>query len=254
MVVSEHQELMWRLISANARARGGPMSVADVCAVCVRVLAVDGVGLSLLDGERLEPVHAEGELGRELLEAELTSGDGPCVEAALRGRPVSAPDLADPASGRRWPLFTATAQADGVAAAFAFPLMTAGARLGVLVACRSRPGPLEGRRYQDALILAEFAVTLLLNTQLDVRTGAYGGTDDDRETAEGDAAPADWLVLGAEVHQAAGMVSVQLGCTVEQALARLRAYAFSHDLPVTQVARQVVACTLRFTPDTTPWQ
>ncbi|MFC9977466.1 GAF and ANTAR domain-containing protein [Spirillospora sp. NPDC127200] len=250
-MVSKRQELMWRMISANAQTRGGPMSVVDVCAVCVPVLAVDGMGVSLLDGDRLEPVHAGDELCRELLEAELTSGDGPCVEAALFGRPVSAPDLADPASGRRWPLFTATAQADKVAAAFAFPLMTAGARLGVLVACRKRPGPLEGRRRQDALILAEFAVTLLLNAPIGVPSDAWNAPDDDDWGGE---APIDWPALGAEVHQAAGMVSVQLACTVEQALARLRAHAFAHDLPVTQVARQVVACTLRFSPDTAPRQ
>ena len=48
------------------------------------------------------------------------------------------------------------------------------------------------------------------------------------------------------VHQAAGMVSVQLGVTVAQALVRLRAYAFGNDRPLADVARDVVARTLRF--------
>ena len=50
------------------------------------------------------------------------------------------------------------------------------------------------------------------------------------------------------VHQASGMVAAQLGVNVEHALVRLRAYAFGHEQPLTAVARQVVARTLRFDP------
>ena len=48
------------------------------------------------------------------------------------------------------------------------------------------------------------------------------------------------------VHQAAGMVAVQLGVSIGEALIRLRAYAFGHDRPLTDVAEDVVARTLRF--------
>jgi hypothetical protein len=53
----------------------------------------------------------------------------------------------------------------------------------------------------------------------------------------------------AEVHQAAGMASVQLGVTVIDALARLRAYAFVHDRALADVAADIVARRLRFSPD-----
>jgi hypothetical protein len=52
--------------------------------------------------------------------------------------------------------------------------------------------------------------------------------------------------IHAAVHQAAGMVSVQLGVSVADALVRLRAHAFAADRPLTQVAREVIARTLRF--------
>jgi AmiR/NasT family two-component response regulator len=42
------------------------------------------------------------------------------------------------------------------------------------------------------------------------------------------------------VHNAAGMISVQQGISVTDALIRLRAYAFSHDRPLTDVAQDVV--------------
>jgi hypothetical protein len=51
------------------------------------------------------------------------------------------------------------------------------------------------------------------------------------------------------VHQASGMVAVQLGVSVAEALARLRAYAFGSDLLLTDVAEAVVARKLRLGPE-----
>ena len=48
------------------------------------------------------------------------------------------------------------------------------------------------------------------------------------------------------VHNAAGMVSIQLGVNVTEAMLRLRAYAFGHERPLTSVAEDVVARRLRF--------
>jgi hypothetical protein len=48
------------------------------------------------------------------------------------------------------------------------------------------------------------------------------------------------------VHQATGMVSVQLEAGLEEAFARLRAYAFAVDRTVEAVADDVVARRLRF--------
>jgi hypothetical protein len=50
------------------------------------------------------------------------------------------------------------------------------------------------------------------------------------------------------VHQASGMVAVQLGVSVTEALIRLRSYAFTHDRLLTDIARDVVARLLRFEP------
>jgi hypothetical protein len=48
------------------------------------------------------------------------------------------------------------------------------------------------------------------------------------------------------VHQASGMISAQLDVSIAHALIRLRAYAFANDRPLTEVAGEVVARTLRF--------
>ena len=48
------------------------------------------------------------------------------------------------------------------------------------------------------------------------------------------------------VHQASGMVSVQLDVSLAEALVRLRSYAFGSDRLVAEVAKDVVARRLRF--------
>jgi AmiR/NasT family two-component response regulator len=53
----------------------------------------------------------------------------------------------------------------------------------------------------------------------------------------------------AEVHQASGMVSIQLAITVDEALARLRAHAFANDQSVAAVAQQIVSRGLRLSDD-----
>jgi AmiR/NasT family two-component response regulator len=47
------------------------------------------------------------------------------------------------------------------------------------------------------------------------------------------------------VQNAAGMVSVQLGTSVTEALIRLRAYAFAHGRPLGDVAHDIVSRALR---------
>lgn len=54
------------------------------------------------------------------------------------------------------------------------------------------------------------------------------------------------LLLPAEVHQATGMVSVQLGVPVDEALSHLYRYAATHAMGLPGVAARVLSHTLRF--------
>jgi AmiR/NasT family two-component response regulator len=70
-------------------------------------------------------------------------------------------------------------------------------------------------------------------------------------TDPGDGAWLDHSVHGRmEIHQATGMVLAQLGISAQDALARLRAYAFVEQRLLSDVAHDVVSRWLRFTPDT----
>jgi AmiR/NasT family two-component response regulator len=56
----------------------------------------------------------------------------------------------------------------------------------------------------------------------------------------------------AEIDQATGMLTVQLGVTAADAFIRLRAYAYSEDRRLADVASDIVARRLRLWPDADP--
>jgi AmiR/NasT family two-component response regulator len=58
-------------------------------------------------------------------------------------------------------------------------------------------------------------------------------------------APSDHLGQRARVHQATGMVSVQISADMISALARIRAYAFANEISIFKVADMVLDRTLR---------
>ncbi len=109
-------------------------------------------------------------------------------------------------------------------------------RVGVLDLYRDRPGPLDPEQLREARHHADAATALVLHLQSVAPTDALGATlvvADDR----------------AEVHQATGVVSVQAGVTLPQALVLLRARAYAEDRPVWDLARAVLARTVNFYED-----
>jgi ANTAR domain len=159
------------------------------------------------------------------------------VDAHRQGRPDVEPDLAG-AGSDRWAAFAEPVVAAGVGAVFGFPLRVGAARLGALNLYRDQPGDLTDDQHADALVLADVAAEVILLLQARAPAGML---------ADELARSADLHVV---VHQAAGMVAVQLGINVADALVRLRAHAFAYDRPLREVADDVVARRLQFdTPD-----
>ena len=117
---------------------------------------------------------------------------------------------------------------------FAFPLRVGAVRLGVLTLYRSEPGDLDAADLADAIALARVATHLLLELEGDLPPGSLPGH------------LADIVDHRAVVHQATGMVAAQLDADVRTALGRLRAYAWSRDRSLDDVADDVVARRLRF--------
>jgi hypothetical protein len=212
-----------------AASRSSADQADSLVCLCARTLPVSGVGLALMtDDGPAGTVAASDDGAMRLEELQFTLGEGPCVEASRTGRPVLAPDLAG-TSSRRWPQFSAGADAAGLRAVFALPLQVGGIRLGVLDLYRDTAGELSPAELSDALTFADAATQLLLDLQA-------------QDTAQRIPPPHALAVLDdrAEVHQATGVVSVRARVSLAQALALLRARAYAEDRPIGDLARDVL--------------
>jgi hypothetical protein len=219
-----------QLSSGGDTVPGGPR----LCEVCADAAAMSGAGIMLMSGDVAGgSVCTTNEVSALIEELQYTLGEGPCVDAYNSDRPVLEPDLADP-STLRWLAFTPPAVEAGARAVFGFPLQVGAIRLGALNLYRDRPGPLSSDQYADALVLAGVAAQAVLVMQAQAPPGALAA-----ELEVG----ANFLFV---VHQASGMVAVQLGISVREALVRLRAYAFGNERLLAEVAEEVVGRRLRF--------
>ena len=150
----------------------------------------------------------------------------PCIDAHRQHTPITEPDLAHPATVR-WSEFARSAVDAGARAVFGFPVSIGDVHLGALNLYRDRPGPLTDDQHADALVVADVAARAIITMQADAAPGALGP-----ELESG----GNFRFV---VHQAAGMVAVQLGIPVNEALLRLRAHAFSSGRTVSDVAADV---------------
>lgn len=223
-----------RRILALLGAADAELEIARLCDVCADVTGASGAGIMVMSGEvPLGSLCTTNAVSARLEDLQYMLGEGPCVDAYHEDRPVLEPDLAAPETVR-WLAFAGAAVEAGARAIFGFPLQVGAARLGALNLYSSRPGALTDDQHANALVVAELAAQAVLVMQ--------------------DHAPPDTLAdqlaasanLQSVVHQAAGMVAVQLDVSVVQALIRLRAHAFANDALLANVAEDVVRRRLRF--------
>jgi hypothetical protein len=230
-VAGERLHRVLALLSAEGQTDPG---TARLCDVCVEVSAMTGAGIMLMsDDLALGSVCTSNDVSQLIEDLQFTLGEGPCVDAHTSGRPVLEPDLADPETPR-WVAFSPRAVAVDVRAIFGFPLQVGTVRLGALNLYRDQPGPLTDDQHADALVLAGVAAQVFLTMQADSPVGGV---------AAGLDTGANFHLIE---HQASGMVAAQLGVSVGEALIRIRAHAFRHDLTVVDVAQAVVDRELRF--------
>jgi hypothetical protein len=278
-VTSDRLGRIWGLVAEQAAVHGTGVTAGDVCAAAVTGVQVTGAWLSAGNGgEAGHLMRVTDVVSGQLAELQLTLGEGPSLDASASGGPALASDLADGESGRRWPAFAPAASQAGAAAIFAFPLAVGAIRAGVLGLYRDQPGRLSDFQLGDALLFADTATLLLLDAQ------AQGQWDDEPALRHGNGGgrggpggsgisgisggsgiaggfggpggqPADLAGHRAEIDQATGMLTEQLGVGIADAFARLRAYAYANDRQLADVARDIVARRLRLSrPSAAPGQ
>ena len=204
-----------------------------ICHFAIEHLAASGCAVTLMARPpSVEVLATAGRNADEIAELQFTLGEGPCLDAFLAGEPAFAVDLAN--RGARWPLFSARAAALGVLAEFSLPMQLGAAPVGVLDLSREQPGMLSDEHLADALTAADIVTDAVLLLQ--------SASDGSALATLLEPAGLDRMV----VHQATGMVSVQLDVTIADALATLRAAAFRSGRSIYDIAADVVDRRLRF--------
>jgi hypothetical protein len=217
-------DVLASVVSRGDRSRW-PTALVDECA---SALGVAGVGLAVTDDRvPVGIVAATDGVGRTGEDLQFALGEGICWHAAGARRLVQAPDLS---TDDRWVQFGRSAADAGIAAAFSLPLQVGAVLVGVLDVYRRTAGPLSGESAGLLSVYGQAATAVLL---------LLTGDDDDRlDDAAGLTELAD---IRPVVHQAAGMVAIQLGVDLTSALLRLRAQAFATGRPLRDLAEDVVA-------------
>lgn len=177
---------------------------------------------------------ASDDLARAAQDLEFTFGEGPARDIMVRPGTVNATGAS---LKTRWPGYGPAVAALGIRSLIAVPITASQTRFGALTlfdpadrAWRADPSRL--RTLADALA----GIALDLPSAL-----------------PGPGRTAFQLVLGemeqhTVTHQAAGMVAVQQGCSVRDALDLIRARAFAENRTADSVAAQVVSHGLRLGP------
>jgi hypothetical protein len=225
---------MTRIAVAFARAS----TVADTrwCTACVDVIKVSGAGITLMGGGHDGPICVSNARMGALEDLQFTTGEGPCRDAFALGQPVVAPSMDDGASAR-WPAFVDLALATGIGSVFAFPLRAERATVGVLTLYGDAAGPLTVDQHADSLAVSGVLAEAMLSLQAAAPAGDLA------------AGLEDAVAYRAQVHQATGMVSIQLRVSAFDALVRIRAYAFANSLSIEAVAADIVSRRLRLVDD-----
>lgn len=214
---------------------------AALCSIAADVTELDGAGITLLStGPHYTPYCASDDVARLLLDTEVQLGIGPGVDACRTNVACDEEDLLAPANGH-WSAYAPAAVALGARAVFGFPVGIGAVRIGALILYRELPGPLDDYQESDAYLMASVVGRAVLAT--------WAGASRSELTSELALA----LSFDFSVHQAAGMVAVQGGMSLSDAMVALRAHAFGSGSSMTALAEKVVRRETSFAPATRTW-
>ena len=216
-----------------------------LCAHFLETLPVNGVAVSVFGGAVPETiVCATDRLAARLDELQFDLGEGPRWEAARTRLPVLEPRVRE-VEHPLWPVFHMALMDTTVEALYVFPLILGALNVGIVELYSTTPGAFDRTDRAKALVLANETAWNLLDHLLQVQEAATGAT------SLTSTAPAESPLSRREIHQATGMVLVQMNVTPTDALLLLRAHAFSHGKTVRAIAGDVVARRLHFSPQNT---
>jgi GAF domain-containing protein len=198
---------------------------------CVSLLGVSAAGVMLASpAGGLGLVASSSEAMRLLELFELQTQQGPCLDAFRTGEPVGEQDLQ--AGAGSWPSFSEAALQAGFRSALALPIRLREVTLGALNLLRSTSEPMID---SDLIIARAFADLAALSI-----SQHRASTEAQLLNEQLSAALSSRVII----EQAKGVISERANVDLNEAFLRLRGYARSANLRLTDVALAAVDGTL----------
>lgn len=211
-----------------------PEDSRDLRLPFLRPLPVTGASVTIMSSSGTPlSLGSSDAVAARIEELQFELGEGPQWSAARSGEIAMIPDVAV-GPHDEWPVLGAALGELSVGAIFCIPIRMGAVTVGVATLYSDRPRELNQQQQTTALAIASAIASTAVHQ-------AMSSADADL-AAETTATPA----LRREVHQATGMLIVQLTTTATVAYARLQAYAFSHGRTLQAVAHDVVSGSLTF--------
>ena len=198
---------------------------------CVDTLDVASAGVMLAapSGD-LQVVASSSDAMRTLELFQLQADQGPCLDCYRTGKPIVNLNLGTADS--RWPRFASRALDEGLHSVHSLPMRLRGTTIGALDMFRADNGSLNEDDVAAARALADVATIAILQHQ----------------------SAADAQILNTQlnnalnsriiIEQAKGKISEAAGVEMDQAFARLRNHARSHNLRLSELARSIAEGTV----------
>ncbi|MEJ3654025.1 GAF and ANTAR domain-containing protein [Actinomycetes bacterium KLBMP 9759] len=196
---------------------------------CVALLAADAAGLMLGDARRELRIVATSSDDAQTMELlQLQSDEGPCLDAYRTVSQVRVPDLS--AVADRWPQFVAAVTETGLfSSVHAIPLRLRNKAIGVLNLFHRVPGALPEADLALGQALADVATIGILSERA-IRRGEV--LNEQLQTA---------LTSRVIIEQAKGVIAQHAGVDMNTAFDRLRRFARSNNVRLSELARRIVA-------------
>ena len=198
---------------------------------CVQVLGVAAAGVMLASTSGdLRLVASSSEKMRVLEMFELQAEEGPCLDAFRTGARVEHENLRT--GEGRWPRFATVALEAGFQSVFALPLRLRDITIGALNLASVGQIPMGEADLLVARAFADLATISVIHQRVTLETQSVN-----EQLSQA-------LTSRIVIEQAKGVLFALGGLDMTEAFSRLRAYARSHNLHLTDVAQAAIDGTL----------
>lgn len=210
-------------------------SLSEVMTQCVVDSRVDGAAVAILsdDARTRDLLYATDAAAARIDELQFTLGEGPCLQAFIRGSAQLEVDIADATASSEWPTFSSEVRGElGVSGVFAFPLFSGGARLGVLELYRRRREPFTASQLSTSTAAADALAHTI--------TEGFASNSARFDQSSYRQPQGPFRFMRADVNIAAGMLAARMRIPISEAFVRLRAHAYSDSRSISSLAYDIV--------------